>query len=85
MPLSELYDNYNGEQLLNIAHESRNRQAPQRSIADPSNYYIEESNYERSPSIVEENESTVYEVYPESLEDSEFASRRSYQTSGNIL
>ena len=58
---------------------------PQRSRTDPSNYYIHESNYERSPSIVEENESMAYEVYPEISEDSEFASRRSNQRSGNIL
>ena len=59
-------------------------QAPQRSRIDPSNYYIQESNYERSPSIIDENESMGYEVYPETLEDSEFASRRSYQSSGNV-
>ena len=73
--------NENEESFISNAYYESDNQFPERSKIDPSSYFIKESNYEISPSIVEEDESTVFEVYPETLEDSEFL-RRSYQSLG---
>ena len=78
-----MYSNVYEEQSVPERNYVKDNQAPQQSRTDPSSYFIKESNYEISPSIIEEDDSSVYELYPETLEDSEFA-RRTFQTSGNL-
>ena len=82
--LLELYNYYDEEELQFGRQYSDDDQPPQRSKTGPRKYFIKESNYERSPSVVEEDESPVYEVYPDTLENSQF-SRRSYETTGNFI
>ena len=82
--LLELYNYYDEEELKFGSESAEDGQLPQRSKTDPRSYSIKESNYERSPSVVEEDELPVYEVYPDTLENSQF-SRRSYETTGNFL
>ena len=62
-----MYRNVYEEQAVPDRNYVKDNQAPQQSRTDPSNYFIKDSNYEISPSIIEEDDTSVYDIYPETL------------------